>query len=228
MPESRFYWDSVGERVRVVGSFFLAEVLFGVGGKIKMSSKLQRFTVGFLALAASACFGTAARASLIPINITGVVGGAYTYNVDFASTAGAEAIQSGDWVTLYDVGPAGGVNALVAPTGWTTTTQLTGTTPLSLMGASGIIDDPTLTNVVFTYIGSALTSSTTFTGFSFTVPSSTGSRSGVFTSEDQVISATNLDQLGSVTMPSIAPEPASVASIVAVAGVAVSRRRIRR
>ena len=100
-----------------------------------------------------------AHHTLTPSVAIATPGGLWSYNADLTSGE----IQANDGFTIFDFGGyvAG---SIVAPADWVPSTALSG----SPFGASAGPDDPTLTNLTFTYIGATINKkigAETFTGF---------------------------------------------------------------
>src|SRR5262249_26329969 len=111
---------------------------------------------------------SSARADLTPV-LGGIVSNSPTagqntfqYSVGFATTAGDQILEGSGanqgFVTLYDI--AGFVSA-AAPANWIVSQSLVGKTAPQ----TAPLDDPSIINVTFTYVGSTVTAATTFTGF---------------------------------------------------------------
>lgn len=172
-----------------------------------------------LAGLAAAFLCVEARASFVPVlqNGSPTAGPGsdftFTYNLVFATavTNGVpdERLESGDFITLYDVGPAG-----FTPTG-TTPADITFSTALVGLTAAGTLpnDDPLAPNVTFTYTGGTLTADTTFV-VTLTSPfneTRVDSFTGTDTRNSGAQAGTKVSQLGVVTVPGAAvPEPASI------------------
>jgi hypothetical protein len=99
--------------------------------------------------------------TITPSLITATPGGLWSYNADLTSGN----LVAGDGFTIFDFGGyvAGSV---VAPVNWSASTSLTGG---SIFGLASLgTDDPSLTNLTFTYTGATVVQTigaTTFTGF---------------------------------------------------------------
>jgi hypothetical protein len=137
---------------------------------------------------------------------------------------------AGTFFTIYDI--PGFVSANTTASGWSTSTQLTGTTP-SLENPS---DSPGLENVTFTYTGAVVSGPVDISGFQ--IISTDGALAiGTYTSQATknvgLLSGTTDQQIGSVAVPAATnsvPEPAALPFIGAggLIGLAVARKRFRR
>lgn len=142
------------------------------------------------------------------------------YTLFFSTSATTvEALFSGDFLTLYDVGP---VLNLTAPGPLVATTPLSGATPAG--GVVNPIDSPAIANLSFQWTGSIVAVDTSF-AVSYQLPGDiTGAvRIGQFTSTDTLVAGKHA-QIGPIAIP--IPEPIGAAWLGA-AGVALRRRRGR-
>ena len=89
----------------------------------------------------------------------------YTANVgtDEELNTSASGSPTGSFFTIYDISGLLTTPVIVVPTGWTDTTQLTGTTPSGL----SVPDDTAVANVTFTYTGAVAPGPLMIDGFSF-------------------------------------------------------------
>ena len=149
----------------------------------------------------------------------------FNYALVFAttSTAPAERLDPGDFVTLYDVQ---GLVSATAPVGFTVSTQNSGINGFGTLPT----DSPALPNVTFMYTGSSISVDTIFPGFS--VVSTIGTTgTGQFTSEDTSNAAGTsgqpIGQIGPVTLPNGGgiPEPSSLLGLGAFGVMSILRRR---
>jgi hypothetical protein len=192
---------------------------------------------GLAALAAAMLLGVAqdAKAVYAPQLVSITPEGAnwrWTYNVVFSTAGQPFELQQGngtlspgtvgtqDFVTLYDIegyvggsATAGGSHTLLSPLVFT---GITGpnTAPVDL---------PTLVNLTFRYNSANQTTDATFTGFSFvSVYGPTSQSQGFYTSQfsNNANPISKVGEVGRVVLPSIVPEPSSVALIgMGVAGL---------
>ncbi len=196
--------------------------------------RLHRFAMTLGMLAGLALFGGAstAEAGFLPVFLGTTPSGpntSYDYRLDFNTSAGAENLTTGDFVTIYDfegfVG-ASSVNPLLSP----------GTQFLGLNGfGTAPPDDPNVLNVVFSYNGA--TPLAVDTQFLVSIVSTIGTPSAVgrYSSETTLTTPplTGLPngQTGFVTVARAIPEPASVALMglgtLGLVGAARLRRRAR-
>lgn len=159
---------------------------------------------------------------------------AYNYTLRFGDSNGAERLQSGDFITLYDVG--GPLNPLInvtVPPNWSVS-AFTPSAPNTL-----VPDNPLLQNVTFVYTPTpattTLTADTSIPGFSL-VTTTSAPANIAFTSQttDNLGPPAELGRpighVGSVTGPlGIIPEPRTVvlAGVGAVGALLVFRRTRR-
>lgn len=182
-----------------------------------------------LALVGLACLAApmTAHANLIPTLSSKVLESGnyrYSYNLNFGSNGGIEALTAGSFFTLYDIDgliPA----SIMQPANWTSSSALLGQNP----AFTSPTDNPTILNVTWTYSGPTVTANTQFSGFSFLSAYNT-TRRGVSAGEDTNVSfnvpASNV--FTSVLVPTSAvPEPAFVAmsSLLALGGGGLLLRR---
>lgn len=176
-------------------------------------------TIGLVALVSTA-LSTRAEAGFVPVFVGSAPDGAgmtnYNYTLNFTTnTTTSETLAAGDFITMYDIGPA----TIVAP-GLSVTQTLLGTTaPLTTP-----TDNASILNVTFTYNGATLATDTTFVGIVITSPFAL--RLGQYTSRDTIGTGNN-HQIGQVLLPSPIPEPASVAllGLGGLVGLVGLRRR---
>jgi len=148
------------------------------------------------------------------------------YTLNFTTnTGGTEQLQTGDFITLYDVGPVTSVTTGPAPAGTITNSQ-------SLLGLTAPSTTPTdasnILNLTLTYNGPTLSVDTPFTNVQITVPITT-LRLGTFTSTDTIPLGKN-GQIGQVTLPNAVPEPTSIVmgGIAGLAGLGLTWGRRNR
>jgi len=187
-------------------------------------SSIRSLVASAVAVCAVGSYST--NAALIPNFASTAPVGANTqfnYNLSFATdSAGTERIESGDFVTIYDI--AGFVSATAGAANFTVSIQNSG---VNAFGTAPT-DNPALPNVTFTYTGPAISVDTTFAPFSI-VSSLSAQGSGVFTSETTRNSGgpvgTPIGAIGSTTVP--IPEPGSGLVLLAMAAtqLAIARRR---
>ncbi|WP_428938357.1 PEP-CTERM sorting domain-containing protein [Fontivita pretiosa] len=179
-----------------------------------------------IASVVAVCAVGTANAALIPNFASTAPVGANTqfnYNLSFATdSAGTERIESGDFVTIYDI--AGFVSASAGAANFTVSIQNSG---VNAFGTAPT-DNPALPNVTFTYTGPAVNVDATFSPFS--IVSSLGAQgNGLFTSETTRNSGgplgTPIGAIGSTIVP--VPEPTSGLVLLGVGamGLGISRRR---
>jgi hypothetical protein len=95
-----------------------------------------------------------ASADFIPI-FRSASNGTYVYDLSF-TTNGSEYLVSGDYITIYDIAPAGQFSVDFQNTGFSLSRQMVGSTQPDLIGASGLIDDPSLENLTIVFFGQFL------------------------------------------------------------------------
>ncbi|MBC8108031.1 MAG: hypothetical protein H7Z14_15695 [Anaerolineae bacterium] len=173
----------------------------------------------------------AANASFVPVFSNTAPGPATNTTFNYAlvfntaqvSGQAFERLDSGDFVTIYDI--PGFVSA-TAPPLFTVATQLLGVNGFGTAPS----DDPVLPNVTFTYTGSSLTTNTTFVGGAI-VSNFSGTGVDNFTSEDThnlaPLAGQPIGQIGFVTVPAgggVVPEP-SILGLGAFGALTLLRRR---
>lgn len=149
--------------------------------------------------------------------------GTFTWGFSLA-IGGNESIANGNYFVVYDF--AGLQGAPTAPADWAAATQLTSASPSVLLNYG---DDPTIENLVFTYIGnSVLSGPQTFTGFSAI------SNTDAYVLKDGFARTSNSAGLQSsdnaIASPAVVtavPEPASIAFVLTGAAGVLGRLRKR-
>jgi len=179
-------------------------------------------------LATLLCAGFA-NATITPVLDAGnptIDGGNFlwTYNIDLSTDE--QLAPSNSFFTIYDfVGYVAGSVTGPNPTDWTASVQLVGPTPSSVSPP----DNPTVENLVFTYIGPVSTGPQTIDGFSAISTDGTINANGAFSYQAQkTANLTAPDQgLGPIDVPMAAtPEPVSVGLLGGgLLGLAVLSRR---
>jgi hypothetical protein len=163
--------------------------------------------IGGLLLAAT----SNAQAGLIPAAVTVAPDSGnyrFTYSVVLPSNY---SVQAGDYFTIYDFHGLLGGNQ--QPAGWTYSTALLGPTPHGILPT----DDPTVSNVTWTYSGPTVVGNATLGNFSV-LTSFNGGIDSDFASSDHMMgtgrSVSNLTTTSTPdpnsTPPPHTPEPASM------------------
>lgn len=182
--------------------------------------------LGTSALAVCALGISSASGGLIPNFASTTPVGANTqfnYSLSFATdSAGTERIESGDFVTIYDI--AGFVSAAAGAPDFTVSIQNSG---VNAFGTAPT-DNPALPNVTFTYTGPTVSVDTTFAPFSI-VSSLSLQGGGLFTSETTRNSGgpagTPIGAIGFTVVP--VPEPATGLTILSIGGLGLTLLRRR-
>lgn len=168
------------------------------------------------------CVSTSAMASFVPSfssasfavapNLTTV-----NYTLSFSTSgSSSETLTSGDFVTIYDVGPVGG---FTTPAGISASSTLVGLTPAGITPT----DFATVGNVTFTYTGATLLTDATFNvSYQIVGDFSGGTRSGQFGSTE-TLPLGRSSQIGPVAVAT--PEPGSFAAALALGGLLLGPRR---
>jgi len=106
------------------------------------------------------------QAAMIPLLSGLPTANGANFNWTYDVTIGPDIrVKTGDFFTIYDFGA---VLGHTQPAGWTFTSTLLGTTPVLILPT----DDPTLSNVTFTYTGlSPIVGSADLGNFVLTIPS---------------------------------------------------------
>lgn len=171
--------------------------------------------------------GTQAQAGFVPV-LTSSAGTIFNYSLNFSTNGTTETLQSGDFVTLYDVGGLTAASQFTAIPNFNITVQPIGITP----GGNLVIpnDDAGINNVTFTYNGGAgiVASDQTFNTVLTANAGFTSTQVRNYTSTDTIQVPGDNNQIGLVLVPANAvPEPASVAMLGMGFGAVVLFGRIR-
>ena len=203
-------------------------------------------TYGLIALIALAVCSVSQAAIMAQFTGTTPQGSntSYNYNLIFSTNNGLDRLESGsnilnpgalnsaDFITLYDVataGPGGNLVSAGSGAGWGVFTQNLGINAAQ----TSPIDDPLRTNVTFQYTGPTISTDTIFGGFNIVVSNNDGTTlkqfTGQYTDNDGPEIGTKIGQIGMVAVPAgtSIPEPATVGlSVMAALGLVARRRRV--
>jgi hypothetical protein len=178
----------------------------------------------FFAIAAFLAATTTANAA-ITVFLDSVTAGPMS-NTTFeyrAEQAPGDSIRPGDFFTVYDVN---GFVSATAPAGFIATDQNIGITPNSVVVAG---DDASVRNVTFRKIGPGAFSGPSIDGFLIVSTISTtafDNFTGRNTKDTGMGQGTNNDSIGTVSVPSAVPEPATMGLMGgALLGLGVLARR---
>jgi hypothetical protein len=149
----------------------------------------------------------------------------YNYTINFTSSTGQERLETGDFVTIYDVATTGPGTTFVSATagpGWSVSAQPAGVdAPLT-----NPADDLGLLNITYRYVGPTVSLDAVFPGFNV-VSSIGGTAIDHYTSQrtDNLgpDAGTKISEIGSIVVPGV-PEPSSLA-VCGIAGLLLARRR---
>ena len=169
----------------------------------------------------------------------------YNYNLVFSTNNSLDRLESGsgvlnpgainspDFITLYDIGSSavgGNLVSVNAGPGFAAALQNLGINAAQ----TSPIDDALLSNVTFTYTGPTITADTIFPGFSIVVNNNDGTTlkqfTGQYTDNQGAELGTKIGEIGRVAVPAgvSIPEPASlVMGLMGVVGL-MNRRRVLR
>ena len=167
----------------------------------------------------------------------------YNYNLVFSTNSGLDRLESGsnivnpgavnsaDFITLYDVaatGLGGNFVSATAGAGWGVSTQNLGVNA----SQTSPIDDPLLTNVTFQYTGPTISADTIFGGFNIVVSNHDGTTlkqfTGQYTDNEGAELGSKISEIGRVAVPAgtSIPEPGTVGlGLMAALGL-LARRRV--
>lgn len=152
--------------------------------------------------------------------------GTFTWGYSL-SIGGGESVANGNYFIVYDF--AGLQGTPTAPADWAASTQFTSPSPSVILNYT---DDPSIQNLVFTYIGnSILTGPQTFTGF--TAISNTDTfvlKDGFARTSNQAGLQSSDNAIASPAVVNTVPEPSSIAFILtgAVGALGTLRKRFSR
>ena len=167
----------------------------------------------------------------------------YNYNLVFSTNNGLDRLESGsgllnpgalnsaDFITLYDVAsaaPGGNFVSATAGAGFNVSVQNAGINASQTLP----VDDALLANVTFKYTGPTISTDTIFPGFSIVVNNHDGTTlkqfTGQYTDNDGPEIGTKVSQIGVVAVPAgtSIPEPASLALAAMGALALLARRRV--
>jgi len=202
-------------------------------------------TYGLIALIALVVSSTSNAAIIAQFTGTTPSGSntAYNDNLVFSTNNGLDRLESGssilnpgalnsaDFITLYDVGSSGLGGNLVAATagsGFSVSLQNVGINASQTLPS----DDPLLANVTYKYTGPTISTDTIFPGFSIVVSNHDGTIlkpfTGQYTDNEGPELGTKISQIGVVAVPAgtSIPEPAALLGLMSVLGLVARRRRV--
>lgn len=185
-----------------------------------MFSKLLCLSVLICAMAFSAVAGTVDN---IPWPPTSNGDGTFTWGFGL-SIGQNESVSNGNYFVVYDF--AGLQGSPMTPADWAASTQFTTASPSVILNYG---DDPTIENLVFTYIGnSSLTGPQTFTGFSAISNTDTYVlKDGFARTSNQAGLQSSDNAIASPAVVTAVPEPASIAFVLTGAAGVIGRLRKR-
>jgi hypothetical protein len=166
--------------------------------------------------------------TITPSLITATPGGLWSYNADLTSGQ----LMAGDGFTIFDFGGYVAGSA-VAPADWSASTSLTGG---SIFGLAPLgPDDPTRTNLTFTYTGATVVQTvgaTTFTGFNANTTSLLQVIDDWVSRDHDLAGAIGAEHRDQIVVPGGAPTVPDGGGTVALLGIALAgveamRRLIR-
>jgi hypothetical protein len=184
-----------------------------------------RILPALLVAAAIAFAAPAAHANMTAV-FTGNSGSTYNYTLRFTTVQVGELLRSGDFITIYDIGPAAAITSATAPAGFSVGFANTGVTPTGLTTA----DDASLLNVTFTFLGPTRTTAFDYTGVHIeTNPDYTGTQFGKAAGTTSFLATHDQLSTNITVIPAPAggntPEPASLALFSLGAVALLARRR---
>jgi len=159
------------------------------------------------------------RADVIPtLTSTSPTGSNFTWNYTTNVTVD-QMVQKGDFFTIYDFGNfLSGSN--IQPANWTFSSSLTGTNPSLVV----VVDNPSLTNLTWTYNGSTPINGSNLLGIFSVVTDTNQLRSSDFAAEATRLSGPNagtkIDNVGTISVP--IPEFSTLLPVLAVCGLAMA------
>lgn len=164
---------------------------------------MNRFTLLPLSLL---FVGQICSANIIP-TLTNVTPNGINFNWNYQVDVSLDQnVNTGNYFTIYDFGPI--IGPSVIPAGWTLTTQNLGLTPALVSPAdSASVLNLTLTRDGGTIVGPAGVGTFTFTSANSIV--ATGTFAALATRNNGQQSGSTIANVGSVSVPSSVPEPAT-------------------
>ena len=203
-----------------------------VGSIRRKNQRVSKYMNRIIALLACFVAITVARADIIPtFTGTSPSGGNTTWSYKIDITTNAQ-VTTGDFFTIYDFGPfVAGSN--VQPAGWTLTSSLVGPTPAGVAPP----DDPTITNLTWTYTGPTIPESSGIGPFSVAtigvqleVQTALTYFAGQATNTNPGSAGSKLNNVGRITVPAPVPvpEPATLSLLALGAGASILRVLRRR
>ncbi len=177
----------------------------------------MKYTALVLGLILAAGGTQVARAGFDSSFTSNVSGQTFTYTLNTSHSV--QHFESGDFMTIYDFGPASNI---VAPAGWSATQALLGQTPSVIP-----TDDPGVLNLTLTYSGDPFVGDVTFSADT----TSTGHTFQLNNAADRTHNTVGpQSELHTVWVPDLAagsgvPEPASLGLLAAGFTALAFRRR---